>query len=47
MVEGVASTLDPDINMWDAAGPFVEDWLRDELGPEARLAETLVRGAQQ
>ena len=46
MVEGVASTLDPDINMWDAAGPFVEDWLRDELGPEARLAETLVRGVQ-
>jgi ubiquinone biosynthesis protein len=46
MVEGVASSLDPDINMWDAAGPFVEDWLRDELGPEARIAETLVRGVQ-
>lgn len=46
MVEGVACTLDPDINMWDAAGPFVEDWLRDELGPEARIAETLVRGVQ-
>ena len=46
MVEGVASTLDPDINMWDAAGPFVEDWLRNELGPEARIAETLVRGVQ-
>lgn len=46
MVEGVASTLDPEINMWDAAGPFVEHWLRDELGPEARLADTILRGAR-
>lgn len=46
MVEGVASTLDPDINMWDAAGPFVEDWLRDELGPEARLADSVLKGVR-
>ena len=43
MVEGVASTLDPDINMWEAAGPFVENWLRDELGPEARLADSILQ----
>jgi ubiquinone biosynthesis protein len=41
MVEGVATTLDPDINMWEVAGPFVKEWLRDELGPEAWLAERL------
>lgn len=41
MVEGVASGLDPDINMWETAAPFVESWLRDELGPEAQIAETL------
>jgi len=41
MVEGVATALDPDINMWDIAGPFVGNWIRDELGPEARLAERL------
>jgi ubiquinone biosynthesis protein len=41
MVEGVASSLDPDINMWEASGPFVAGWLRDELGPEAKLADTL------
>jgi ubiquinone biosynthesis protein len=46
MVEGVASTLDPEINMWDAAGPFVENWLRDELGPEAKLADSILRGAR-
>jgi len=42
MVEGVAQTLDPDINMWDVSGPFVKEWLRTELGPEARLADQLI-----
>ena len=42
MVEGVATGLDPDINMWDTAAPFVRDWLRDELGPEAALADRLI-----
>ena len=43
MVEGVASTLDPEINMWEVSGPFVSEWLRDELGPEAVLANHLQR----
>lgn len=43
MVEGVATTLDPDINMWETSGPFVEAWLRDELGPEAFIADRLMR----
>ena len=42
MVEGVATGLDPDINMWDTAAPFVRGWLRDELGPEAALADRLI-----
>jgi len=41
MVEGVATMLDPDINMWDVSGPYVKAWLRDELGPEAELADSL------
>ncbi len=41
MVEGVATQLDPAINMWDVAAPFVKDWIRDELGPEAALADRL------
>ncbi len=44
MVEGVASALDPAINMWETAEPFVRDWLRGELGPEAKLADALVEG---
>ncbi|GFM27223.1 2-polyprenylphenol 6-hydroxylase [Novosphingobium sp. PY1] len=41
MVEGLATALDPQINMWDVSGPFVKDWLRDELGPEAKIADRL------
>ncbi len=41
MVEGVATSLDPDINMWDTAGPFVEEWIRTELGPETALADRI------
>jgi ubiquinone biosynthesis protein len=42
MVEGVATSLDPDINMWEVAAPFVREWLRGELGPEAAIADRLV-----
>ena len=34
MVEGVARDLDPDVNMWKAARPVVEEWMRRNLGPE-------------
>ncbi|MET0269861.1 MAG: 2-polyprenylphenol 6-hydroxylase [Sphingomonas sp.] len=42
MVEGVATALDPDINMWETASPFVREWLRSELGPEAAIADRIV-----
>ena len=42
MVEGVARTLDPDINLWDVSAPFVREWIRTELGPEAKIADRLV-----
>ncbi|NBC36551.1 2-polyprenylphenol 6-hydroxylase [Novosphingobium sp. FSY-8] len=41
MVEGLATQLWPDVNMWDVAGPFVSEWMRDELGPEAVIARGL------
>ncbi len=46
MVEGVATGLDPDINMWEVAEPVVRDWLRGELGPEALLADRLVENVR-
>jgi len=44
MVEGVALTLDPDVNMWEVAEPYVKDWMRGELGPLSRGADALVLG---
>lgn len=46
MVEGIATQLNPDINMWDAAAPYVRSWIRDELGPEAAVAERLKEDTQ-
>lgn len=44
--EGVARQLDPQHDMWGAAAPVVERWMKRELGPEGRLrdlGEDLVR----
>ncbi|WP_373476575.1 2-polyprenylphenol 6-hydroxylase [Sphingorhabdus sp.] len=45
MVEGIATSLNPGINMWDVAAPFVRDWIRGELGPEAMLADSIKKQA--
>jgi ubiquinone biosynthesis protein len=42
MNEGVASKLDPDINMWETSEPFLREWMRSELGPEAYYADRIV-----
>ncbi len=45
MVEGIATSLNPAINMWDVAAPYVREWIRDELGPEAALADGIRKQA--
>jgi ubiquinone biosynthesis protein len=42
MEEGVATALDPDLNMWETAEPFLHEWMRSELGPETAIADELV-----
>jgi len=39
VVEGVARSLDPRLNMWEAAEPVVRDWMDTEMGPGARLRD--------
>jgi len=39
VVEGVARSLDPTMNMWEAARPVVEDYIRDSLGPRAMMRD--------
>ena len=43
-VEGVARDLDPDINFWTAAQPVVEAWAMENMGVEARIADTIETG---
>lgn len=40
-VEGVARRLDPDHDLWEAAKPVVERWIRRELGPAAQVRDAL------
>ncbi len=41
VVEGVARSLDPNINMWVAAEPVVRPWIEDQLGPAAQMREAV------
>lgn len=43
-VEGVARTLDPQVNFWDAARPVIQPWAEDNLSPEARLRDGIEDG---
>ncbi|SFB05577.1 2-octaprenylphenol hydroxylase [Poseidonocella pacifica] len=45
VVEGVARSLDPQINIWQAARPVVEDYIRQRIGPKA-LVRDLAMTAQ-
>ncbi|GAD56264.1 ubiquinone biosynthesis monooxygenase ubiB [Limimaricola cinnabarinus LL-001] len=45
VVEGVARTLDPHINIWEASRPVVEDYIRESIGPKA-VARDLGRTIQ-
>jgi ubiquinone biosynthesis protein len=44
VVEGVARTLDPKLDMWSVADPVVREWIERNLGPIGRL-EDAARGA--
>ena len=39
VVEGVARSLDPNINIWQVAGPVVESYIKRNLGPLALLRD--------
>jgi len=44
VVEGVARTLDPRLDMWTTSEPVVREWIERNLGPAGRL-EGAARGA--
>lgn len=45
VVEGVARSLDPHINIWEVAHPVVEDYIKQSIGPRA-IATDLAKTAR-
>lgn len=41
VAEGVGRTLDSRVNMWELARPLIEGWMMQNLGPQARVKETV------
>ncbi|HEY1246738.1 MAG TPA: ubiquinone biosynthesis protein UbiB, partial [Hyphomicrobiaceae bacterium] len=39
VVEGVARSLDPELNLWTAAEPIAKEWVETNLGVTGRLRE--------
>ncbi len=37
VVEGIGQSLDPDINMWKLAEPWIKKWAAKNLSPEAKI----------
>ena len=46
VVEGVARSLDPELDMWKTSDPVVRDWVERHLGPVGRI-EDAVRSAAE
>jgi ubiquinone biosynthesis protein len=41
LVEGVGVTLDPDLNIWDLARPWVKEWAKTNIGVDAKIRDAL------
>jgi len=42
--EGVAHSLNNNVNFWEVSYPTVEEWIRENMGPEARIAQVVNDG---
>lgn len=38
-IEGLGRDLDPDLDLWSTAKPFLEKWMVEQIGPEKLLAQ--------
>ena len=38
-IEGLGRDLDPDLDLWSTAKPFLEKWMLEQMGPEKLLAQ--------
>ncbi len=44
LAEGIGRRLNPEVNMWLLVRPLIEEWARENLGPEARLRDAAADG---
>ncbi|MCH8111601.1 MAG: 2-polyprenylphenol 6-hydroxylase [Proteobacteria bacterium] len=45
VAEGVSRRLDPDVVVWEISQPVIEEWIRSNLGPQARLRDSVTQAA--
>ena len=38
-IEGLGRQLDPELDLWSTAKPFLEKWMLDQMGPQRLLRE--------
>lgn len=38
-IEGLGRQLHPQLNLWDTAKPFLEDWMKQQMSPQTLLAD--------
>ncbi len=39
-IEGLGRQLDPDLDLWNTAKPFLENWMIEQVGPQKLLERT-------
>lgn len=40
-IEGLGRQLYPELDLWQTAKPFLEDWFHDRIGPKAKLKQVI------
>ena len=40
-IEGLGRQLYPDLDLWQTAKPFLEQWFKERMGPKAKITEAL------
>jgi ubiquinone biosynthesis protein len=45
-IEGLGRELDPDLDLWQTAKPFLEKWMLDQIGPKRFLDQLKLEAPQ-
>jgi ubiquinone biosynthesis protein len=43
-IEGLGRDLDPDLDLWETAKPFLEKWMLEQVGPQKFLQQIKAQG---